>query len=369
MRTCIGALVALPSGTSSTTRRLGFAESTAKTPETTVPMPDQPSESESASTPAGRTSAAGNSTWTRDLLERFARESLAEKRRARRWNLALRFAWFAFFVTIVFIWSEPQWLRTEVAGRHSALVDVSGIISDEGDASADRIVAALQAAFGNSDTAGVIVRINSPGGTPVQAGYINDEIVRLRGLHPDTPLYAVIADVAVSGGYYVAAAADTIYASRSSVVGSIGVLMDGFGFVDAMDKLGVERRLITAGEHKGLLDPFSPTSEKEVEHLQSMLGEVHDEFVAAVKRGRGNRLADDADLFSGLIWTGVRGKALGLVDAFGSSSYVAREVIGAENIVDFTVRPSHLDTIADRLGAGVARTLAAVLGLEAAGIR
>ncbi len=332
-------------------------------------MSDQSSESEPTSTPPGRASAPGGSMWTRDLLERFARESLAEKRRARRWNLALRLAWFAFFVTVALFWTEPQWLETEVAGRHSALVDVSGIISDGGDASADRIVAALRAAFGDADTVGVIVRINSPGGSPVQAGYINDEMVRLRALHPDTPLYAVIADMAVSGGYYVAAAADAIYASRSSMVGSIGVLMDGFGFVDAMDKLGVERRLITAGEHKGLLDPFSPTSEKEVEHLRSMLGEVHDEFVAAVKRGRGGRLADDADLFSGLIWTGVRGKALGLVDAFGSSSYVAREVIGAEDIVDFTVRPSHLDTLADRLGAGVARTLATVLGPETMRLR
>ena len=330
-------------------------------------MPNQPSES--ASTPTGRTSPPGGGSWTRDLLERFARESLAEKRRARRWNLVLRIAWFAFFVTVAVLWADPQWLDPESAGRHSALVEVSGVISDEGDASADRIVAALQAAFADSDTAGVIMRINSPGGTPVQAGYINDEIVRLRAMHPDTPLYAVITDVAVSGGYYVAAAADAIYASRSSMVGSIGVLMDGFGFVDAMQKLGVERRLIAVGEHKGFLDPFLPAAEEEVAHLRSMLGEVHDEFVAAVKRGRGDRLADDADVFSGLIWTGVRGKELGLVDDFGSSSHVAREVIGAEDIVDFTVRPSHLDTITDRLGAGVARTLGAVLGLETTRLR
>ena len=324
-------------------------------------MPDR--RSESASTPTGRTSPEGGRTWSRDLLERFALESLAEKRRARRWNLALRLAWLALFVTIAVLWADPRWLQPEGTGPHSALVEVSGVISDEGDASADRIVAALQAAFDDSGTAGVIVRINSPGGTPVQAGYISDEIVRLRALHPDTPLYAVIADVAVSGGYYVAAAADAIYASRSSMVGSIGVLMDGFGFVDAMDKLGVERRLVAAGEHKGFLDPFSPAAEEEVAHLRTMLGEVHDEFVNAVKRGRGGRLADDADIFSGLVWTGVRGKKLGLVDAFGSSSYVAREVIGAEDIVDFTVRPSHLDTLADRLGAGVARVLGAALGL------
>ena len=330
-------------------------------------MSDQPSET--ASAPSDRTVPPRSATWARDLLERFARESLAEKRRARRWNLALRLAWLAFFVTVAVLVADPRWLHPEVSGRHSAIVEVSGVISDEGDASADRIVAALQAAFEDSDTAGVIVRINSPGGTPVQAGYINDEIVRLRALHPDTPLYAVIADVAVSGGYYVAAAADAIYASRSSMVGSIGVLMDGFGFVDAMDKLGVERRLITAGEHKGFLDPFSPAAEYEVSHLRSMLGEVHDEFVRAVKRGRGSRLADDADIFSGLIWTGARSRELGLVDGFGNSSYVAREVIGVEDIVDFTVRPSHLDTIADQIGAGVARTLVAVLGLETGRLR
>ena len=202
----------------------------------------------------------------------------------------------------------------------------------------------------------MIVRINSPGGTPVQAGYINDEIVRLRALHPETPVYAVITDIAASGGYYVAAAADAIYASRSSMVGSIGVLMDGFGFVDAMHKLGVERRLITAGEHKGFMDPFSPSTDEELAHLRAMLAEVHDEFIEVVKRGRGDRLADDADIFSGLIWTGSQGIELGLVDALGSSSYVAREVIGAEEVVDFTLRPSHLDTIADRLGAGIART-------------
>ena len=330
-------------------------------------MSDQPSET--ASAPSDRTLPPRSATWSRDLLERFARESLAEKRRARRWNLALRLAWLVFLVTLAVVWTGPQWLHPDSGGPHSALVEISGVIGDEGDASADEVVAGLRAAFEDADTAGVIVRINSPGGTPVQAGYINDEIERLRALHPDTPLYAVISDVAVSGGYYVAAAADAIYASRSSIVGSIGVLMDGFGFAGAMHKLGVERRLIAAGEHKGFLDPFSPATEDEVAHLRSMLGEIHDEFIDAVKRGRGDRLAGDADVFSGLIWTGARGKELGLVDAFGGSSYVAREVIGAEDIVDFTIRQSHLDTIADRLGAGIARTLGAALNLEIGRLR
>ena len=300
----------------------------------------------------------------RDPVERFAFMALVEQRRTRRWNLVFRFAWLAFLVFLAVLWMDPEWISPDSGGRHSALVDVRGVIGDEGDTSADRIVAGLRAAFEDSDTAGVIVRINSPGGSPVQAGYISDEIVRLRALHPDTPVYAVITDVAASGGYYVAAATDAIYASRSSVVGSIGVLMDGFGFVDAMDKLGVERRLLTAGEHKGFLDPFSQASAEELAHLQSLLDEIHADFIEKVKRGRGDRLAARDDVFSGLIWTGSQGIELGLVDALGSSSHVAREVIGAGEIVDFTLRPSRLETIADRLGAGIARTLGAELGLK-----
>ena len=301
--------------------------------------------------------------WERGLIERYAFMALAEQRRTRRWNLVFRFAWLAFLVVLAVLWMDPKWIQSDPGGRHSALVDVRGVIGDEGDASADWIIAGLRAAFEDSDTAGVILRINSPGGSPVQAGYVSDEIIRLRALHPDTPVYAVIADVAASGGYYVAAAADAIYASRSSVVGSIGVLMDGFGFVDAMDKLGVERRLLTAGEHKGFLDPFSPATEEELAHVQSLLDEIHADFIRIVKRGRGDRLTPRDDIFSGLIWTGSQGIELGLVDALGSSSHVAREVIGAEEIVDFTRRPSRVDAIADRLGAGIARTLGAELGL------
>ena len=290
--------------------------------------------------------------------------SLAEQRRTRRWNLVFRFAWLAFAISLAVLWAGPEWSPSDPGGPHSALVEVRGLIADEGDASADRVVAGLRAAFENSGTAGVILRVNSPGGSPVHAGYISDEIFRLRARHPDTPIYAVITDVAASGGYYVAAAADAIYANRSSVVGSIGVLMDGFGFVDAMNKLGVERRLITAGEHKGFLDPFSPARDEEVAHIRSLLEDIHHEFVEVVKRGRGDRLAADADVFSGLIWTGSKGIELGLVDAFGSSSYVAREIIGAEEVVDFTLRPSRLEAIADRIGAGIARTLGAELGLK-----
>ncbi|MDE0460672.1 MAG: S49 family peptidase [Chromatiales bacterium] len=319
---------------------------------TSVPNPPEPASSGEA--PA----------WERELLERLAFMALVEQRRTRRWNLVFRCAWLALAVAVAVFWMDPGWLRPEPGGPHSALVDVRGMIADEGDANADQVVAGLRAAFEDSDTAGVILRINSPGGSPVQAGYISDEIVRLRGLYPETPVYAVVSDMAVSGGYYVAAAADSIYASKSSVVGSIGVLVDGFGFVDAMTRLGVERRLVTAGEHKGLLDPFSPARDEDVAHLRSLLDDVHDEFIEVVKRGRGDRLAADPDIFSGLMWTGAQGIELGLVDAFGSSGYVAREVIGAEEIVDFTVRPAPLDAIADRLGASVARTFGAMLNLE-----
>ena len=330
-------------------------------------MPDEPPTSDPTSPEPASSRIA--SAWEREVLERLAFMALAEQRRTRRWNLVFRFAWLALAISVAVFWVDPQWLDSEPGGPHSALVDVRGLIADEGDVSADEVVAGLRAAFEDSATAGVILRINSPGGSPVQAGYISDEIVRLRALHADTRVYAVITDIAASGGYYVASAADEIYASRSSVVGSIGVLMDGFGFVDAMSKLGVERRLVTAGEHKGLLDPFSPARDEEIAHLRSLLDEVHREFIEVVKRGRGARLAADADIFSGLIWTGSRGIELGLVDAFGSSGYVAREVIGAEEIVDFTIRPSHLDAIADRLGASIARTLSTVLNLETGRLR
>lgn len=296
--------------------------------------------------------------WQKDLINRLAFASLVEQRRARRWGTFFKFAVLLYLVVITIAYLPFSLFESPKSEKHTALVDVQGIISDQTDASADRVVSGLRAAFEDENTAGVIVRINSPGGSPVQAGYINDEIQRLRKENPKIPLYAVITDICASGGYYVAAAADRIYANESSVVGSIGVLMNGFGFVETMQKLGVERRLLTAGEHKGFLDPFSPTKPDEISHIQRLLDQIHEQFIDVVKRGRGDRLKDESQLFSGLIWTGEEGIGLGLIDAIGSSSYVAREVIGAEDIVDFTPTRGYLELLADRLGAAFGTAVA-----------
>ena len=307
--------------------------------------------------------AEDETRWQRDLLNRLAFASLAEQRRTRRWNLAFKFAFLTYLVVVLLVYLPGNWLDRGDDGPHSALVDVRGIIADDSDASAERVVSGLQAAFEDENTKGVILRINSPGGSPVQAAYINSEVTRLREAFPETPLYAVIVDIGASGGYYAAASADKIYASQSSLVGSIGVLMNGFGFVDTMKLLGVERRLLTAGAHKGFLDPFSPTKPEDVEHVQRMLEEIHQQFIDAVRKGRGDRLADNEDIFSGLIWTGEKCVELGLVDALGSSDYVAREVIGAEQIVNFTPSRSFFEQLAKRVGASVADSLAVRLGL------
>jgi protease-4 len=246
-------------------------------------------------------------------------------------------------------------------GEHTALIEVKGVISPDSEASADRIVGGLRKAFENEDAKGIILRINSPGGSPVQSGYINDEIKRLQKQNPDKKVYAVISDMCASGGYYVASAADEIYADKASLVGSIGVVMNSFGFVESMEKLGVERRLYTAGDNKGFLDPFSPEKPDEVNHVKSLLSQIHQQFIDVVKQGRGDKLKDDKQLFSGLIWTGDQAVKLGLVDSLGSSSYVAREIIKAEEIVDYTPKPSYLEQLIDRLGVAAAAELADTL--------
>lgn len=300
--------------------------------------------------------------WERSLVQRLVFAAYNEQRRARRWGIFFKSLAFIYLFALLLIYLPKETGIT--VGKHTALVDVQGVIADNAEANADTINAGLRAAFKDKNTAGVILRINSPGGSPVQAGYVNDEIRRLRAKYPNIPLYAVITDICASGGYYVAAAADKIYADKASLVGSIGVLSDGFGFVGTMEKLGVERRLLTAGEHKGFLDPFSPVNEDEVKHMKNLLGDVHKQFIETVKKGRGDRLKEGADLYNGFIWTGEQGVNLGLVDGLGSSSSVAREIIKAENIVDFTVRGRYLDRLIDRLGVSTMQSLSSVLGLQ-----
>ena len=294
------------------------------------------------------------------LASEVARELLIEQRRARRWGIffKLLLALYLFSFLLIYLSNNLQFEASTIGvGKHTAVIDINGVISADSEANADSIITGLRAAFENKKTAGIIIRINSPGGSPVQAGYVNDEIHRLREKYPDIPVYAVIRDICASGAYYIAVAADQIYADKSSLVGSIGVIMSGFGFVDAMDKLGIERRLLHAGKNKGFMDPFSPLKEEEVAHVDSMLQEIYQQFIDIVKEGRGDRLADNDNLFSGLIWTGEKSMELGLVDALGSTSYVAREVIGEEDIVDFTYRESYLDRFADRLGTSLANRL------------
>lgn len=294
--------------------------------------------------------------WERETITKLAESSMREQRRARRWGIFFKLLTFIYITTILVLYTEPQITKSSaLSEKHTALVNLNGIIADGEKASADNIVSALRDAFDDDKTAGVILRINSPGGTPVQAGYIYDEIKRLKQKHEDIPMYAVITDMCASGGYYVASAADKIYADKASIVGSIGVRMDNFGFVDAMKKVGVERRTLTAGENKALLDPFSPINEKAQAHMQGMLNEIHQQFITAVKEGRGDRLNTEIEgLFSGLIWTGKDGLELGLVDALGSSSYVAREVIGEETMVEYTVTEDLLERLAERVGASMA---------------
>jgi protease-4 len=296
--------------------------------------------------------------WERGLIEKLATAALKEQRRARMWGIffkLLGFAYLTIMLMLVFGWSEKS---VEVGGKHTALVELDGLIAPGGDASADRIGSALRSAFKDKNTQGVVLRINSPGGSPVQAQNLYDEIRRLRTKYPEIPLYAVIEDICASGGYYVASAADKIYVTRSSIVGSIGVRMDGFGVTGLMDKLGVERRLLTAGKNKGFLDPFLPEDPKQKEFAQAMLDEIHQQFISDVRQGRGKRLKETPDMFSGLIWTGQQSIQLGLADDYGTLRTVAHDVIKAEQIVDYTQKESIAEKVARRFGAAAASTLA-----------
>lgn len=296
--------------------------------------------------------------WERTLVEKLAMATLREQRRARIWGIFFKLLAFAYVTVIILLavdWGE----RAEAIGRkHTALVEINGLIAPGADASAERITTALQAAFKDKNTQGIVIRINSPGGSPVQAQTIYDEMRRLRQKYPNVPLYAVVEDVCASGGYFIAVGADQIYVSKSSILGSIGVRMDGFGATGLMEKLGVERRLLTAGENKAMLDPFLPLDERHKEHVLGLMKEIHQQFIDVVREGRGQRLKETPDMFSGLIWTGQKSIELGLADALGSLDYVAREVVKAETIVDFTQKENLAEKFARRFGAGAASALA-----------
>ena len=310
-------------------------------------------------------SEQNSSNWEREVLEKLAFQSLKEQKRNRFWGV--------FFKTLTCVWLflmlfyMLHWIggtSGNSAEDHTALIDIQGEIGAQDQVNADSVISSLHDAYDNKHTKGVILRINSPGGSPVQAGIINDEIRRQRKLHPEIPVYAVVEDICASGGYYIAVAADKIYVDKASIIGSIGVLMDGFGFTGAMAKFGVERRLMTAGENKAMLDPFSPVNPKHKVLAQAMLDEVHQQFISVVRQGRGNRLKETPETFSGLFWSGEAGIKMGLADELGSYEYVAREVIKQENIVDFTASEGLADRVARKFGASMTQSMFKGMGLH-----
>ena len=306
----------------------------------------------------------GQEGWEQALVNQVVLDHLQEQRRSRRWGILFKLLTFIYLTALlVLFWPDKFSERVSSTEEHTALVEIKGIIAPETNSSADRVVAALRKAYEDKNTKGIILRINSPGGSPVQAGYINDEVRRLREKHPDIPVYAVAADMCASGGYYVAVAADEIYVDKASLVGSIGVRIGSFGFVEAIKELGIERRLLTAGRDKGILDPFSPLYEEQREFLEGVLDELHQQFIGVVREGRGDRLNGGDELFSGLFWSGEERVALGLADGLGSSSYVARELIGTEKIVKFSTKKDLLQRLADRLGAAIVESLMSLGGI------
>lgn len=290
--------------------------------------------------------------WERSALERLLQAHIHERRQARRWKIFFRLSWMAVVVLALWAMLAQTPGGAERSGPHTAMVEIKGEIASGTEASAELIVPALRAAFEESEAQAVVLLINSPGGSPVQAGIVNDEIHRLKALH-HKPVYAVVEESCASGAYYIAVAADRIYVDKASIVGSIGVLMDGFGFTGLMDKLGVERRLMTAGANKGFLDPFSPQTETQRAFAQAMLNQIHQQFIDVVKTGRGNRLKESPETFSGLFWTGQQAIALGLADELGNLDFVARDVVKAQDIVDYTRRDNVAERLVKRFGAAM----------------
>ncbi|MFM8590470.1 MAG: S49 family peptidase [Limnohabitans sp.] len=319
----------------------------------------------SSSRPDSSQSAAPG--WERQTLERLAFENFREQRASRRWKYGLRLAWLVFLALLAWLVLRQNVPTTGPALPHTARVVIKGEIASEGEASADSIMAAMRAALEDSGSKALVLRIDSPGGSPVQAGLISDEVRRLRALY-DKPIYTVVEESCASAAYYIASATDRIYVDKASIVGSIGVLMEGFGFTGLMDKLGVERRLMTAGDNKGFLDPFSPQTEAQRKHAQAMLDQIHRQFIEVVRQGRGTRLKESPEMFSGLFWTGQQAVDMGLADDLGSLDRVARDVVKAEDVVDYTQRANVAERLAKRVGAavgeGAVKTLRMLPGLR-----
>ena len=315
--------------------------------------------------------AGEDKSWK--LLENTLLAGVQEQRRSRRWGIFFKLLTFVYLMLALVLFSPLMDMEKSAARGpgYTALIDVVGVIADKEAASADNIVASLRAAFEDPKVKGVVLRINSPGGSPVQSGYVYDEILRLRALYPKTKVYAVISDLGASGAYYIASAADQIYADKASLVGSIGVTAAGYGFVGTMEKLGVERRTYTSGEHKSFLDPFQPQKPEETQFWQGVLDTTHRQFIASVKQGRGERLKDKEhpELFSGLVWSGEQALPLGLIDGLGSASSVARDVIKEKELVDFTVQESPFDRFSKRLGASIAQQMAMWMGFQGPALR
>ena len=321
---------------------------------------NEPLESAQSAARPSATPAAADPNWERSTLEKIAMAAITEQRQARRWRNGLRLAWLLFVVTLTWFGLQQGTVPSDVTRPHTAVVEIKGEIASDSEASADTIISALRGAFEDEGAQAVVLLINSPGGSPVQAGIINDEIYRLKALYKK-PVYAVVEDSCASAAYYIAVAADQIFVDKASIVGSVGVLMDGFGFTGLMEKVGVERRLMTAGENKGILDPFSPVSEKQKQFTQGMLDAIHQQFISVVRAGRGKRLKETPEMFSGLFWTGDQAVQLGLADQLANLDYVAREVVKAEELIDYTHRDNVAERLVKRFGASVGQAIAASL--------
>lgn len=313
--------------------------------------------------PPNKTDATLETGWEREIIEKVALAAVTEQTRARRWGIFFKSLLFVYLFALFGMAVYPKMKQNLGVDSkyHTAVIDVVGVIAEDKDANAADIIESLRDAVKDKQTKGIILHSNSPGGSPVQSAYVYAEIRKIKKEHPDLPVYAVVSDVCASGCYYIASASDKIYVNQSSLIGSIGVLMDGFGFVDIMQKLGVERRLLTAGAHKAMLDPFSPPKADETKYMQGLLDQVHQQFIDAVKTGRGDRLKETPDMFSGLVWTGEAGVKLGVADGFGNDDYVAKEIIGAEKLVDFTQQGSLFEKMAGKLGASFGQAIGSLI--------